>query len=300
MFPNSPSSSLPDAGRRPPLPALLWLASLYAFWGGSAFLADLAGAGEGPSRAMTAGSSIGHILLAAWVTSRFAAVSEAWIGGRPRLRTALLLALAVAGAVLAFLPGEAGPWRAALGSANLLALALVLGTWLSAPLTRPAELVPVCAVMSFADIYSVLRGPTAYLAEGIEQYYRGGMEGPAPIGDYLLVKVAVPGLEAPMPLFGVADWVIVVFLASAALKFGMDDVEAGWRPGLAAGAAGLLLAVGLAQGLGLFIPALPVVALVFLGVTMVREPQVLRLVRSDWVCLGAAGVVLGVLLAVGP
>ncbi len=133
------------------------------------------------------------------------------------------------------------------------------------------------------------------------------MEGPAPIGEFLLVKIAVPGFTLPVPVFGVADWVIVAFLVSASMKFNMNDNLAG--PGLTAmaeqqkprlffpvSALGLLLAVLLAQGLGLPLPALPIVAAVFLAFILIRYPASRHLAGSDWyILLGASGLLAGLI-----
>ncbi|BCR05027.1 hypothetical protein DESUT3_20960 [Desulfuromonas versatilis] len=285
-------------GRRPP--PFFWLGGVYLGWSGLTWLAQFHGTAQAPTGLGGTLASLAHVLLAGWLTGGYVAGHRMEGEQQGRLPTGTLLAMLGVGVALALLPEGAEPWRSALGSANLLAFALVLGTWLAGTLRRAAEIVPVCVVMALADIYSVLRGPTRYFAEGIAEYYRAGRRGPAPLVDYLLVKVAVPGLAAPLPVFGVADWIAVAFLACAAARFDLDQVEAGpWRPGLLAGAGGLLLAVLLAQGLGVFLPALPVITLAFLGVALARDPGVRRLVRSDWICLGVAGVVLGVLLAVG-
>jgi len=49
------------------------------------------------------------------------------------------------------------------------------------------------------------------------------MLGAPPFVDYLLVKIAMPGFEALMPVFGISDWIIIAFLSAATCKFNMND-----------------------------------------------------------------------------
>jgi hypothetical protein len=161
--------------------------------------------------------------------------------------------------------------------------------------------------MTAADLFSALAGPTREVVSELHAYYQGGMEGPVPAAEFLLIKIAVPGFESLVPLFGVADWIMVVFLAAAAAKFRMNDNVAG--PGLGSmvekgrprlyvpvAASGLILAVLLAQGLNIFLPALPVVAMVFLGYILFRYPQVRALRYSDWAAiLLVSGIAAGLI-----
>jgi hypothetical protein len=181
-----------------------------------------------------------------------------------------------------------------LASANLVVLALLLGNFLISGLRRPSELVPVCILMSAADLLSVFAGPSKQMIEGIDLYYRDGRVGSVPWSDFLLVKIAVPGVDHLLPVFGVADVVILAFLIAAAHKFRLDDNLLGrglgemagprhfalWFPAAGAGLAMALLA---AHGLNMFLPALPVIALFFLGYTLPRHPQMRLLRRTEWV-----------------
>ncbi|MGE4544294.1 MAG: hypothetical protein AB7D06_09300 [Pedobacter sp.] len=180
-----------------------------------------------------------------------------------------------------------------LASANLVLFALLLGNFLVAGLSRPSELVPVCIVMSVTDLLSVLAGPSKQMIEGIDVFYRNGRKGPVPLADFLLVKIAVPGVDHLLPVFGVADVVILAFLIAAAHKFQLDDNLLGrgfwekkgcrrlplWFPAAGAGLAFALLA---AHGLGIFLPALPLVAVFFLGYTLPRHPKMRLLRRTEW------------------
>lgn len=192
-----------------------------------------------------------------------------------------------------------------LASANLVVFALLLGNFLVSGLNRPAELVPVCIVMSAADLLSVFAGPSKQMIEGIDVFYRDGRVGTVPWSDFLLVKIAVPGVDHLLPVFGVADVVMLAFLVAAAHKFRIDDNLLGrglgemgeyrrfslWFP---AAAAGLVFALLAAHGFSMFLPALPVIALFFLGYTLPRHPKMRLLQRTEW-----AVVLFGIVLLTG-
>jgi hypothetical protein len=104
----------------------------------------------------------------------------------------------------------------------------------------------------------------------------------------------VPGVDHLVPVFGVADVVILAFLVAAAHKFRLDDNLLGrplaevqgrrrlarWFP---AAGAGLFLALLAAHSFNLFIPALPVMAVLFLGYTLPRHPKMRMLRSREWV-----------------
>jgi len=188
------------------------------------------------------------------------------------------------GAVLAFAvwllnrPGlhtDLQPLLAVVRSGLLLLVATLTGAALARYLNRLWEVVPVCLVMTLADFFSWLYGPTASFTRVIADYYRAPA-GPPPLVDMLLVKLAFPGPAGMAPVFGISDWIMVVFFAIVARRHGINDNLLG-TPGerlarrgrvgayLPVPVAALFAAVALAQWSGLFIPALPVIALVMLA-----------------------------------
>jgi len=190
-------------------------------------------------------------------------------------------------------------------TANLLVFANILGAWIVIALRREAELILVCMVMAIADLFSILQGPTRSIVASIETYYRSGMSGPPPAGDFLLIKIPAPGLENLQPLFGVSDWIIVAFLSAAAFRFRINDNLFG--PGLsrmeASGkmnvyfplaCAGLVAAVFAAVLLDRFFPALPLVAGVFVSGLLIRCPAARRLTSYDFrlMALFASGMLI--------
>lgn len=159
-------------------------------------------------------------------------------------------------------------------SGLLLLIATVTGVALASCVKRLWELVPVCVVMTLADFASWLFGPTAAFTEQITDYYLSP-SGPPPLVDMLLVKLAFPGPAGMAPVFGVSDWIMVVFFASVARRHDLNDNLVG-PPGhrlarlgrigayLPVPVAALFAAILLAQLSGFFVPALPLIALVML------------------------------------
>lgn len=159
-------------------------------------------------------------------------------------------------------------------SSLLLLIATLTGAAMARYVRRLWELVPVCIVMTLADFASWLYGPTAGFSEEIQRYYLAP-EGPPPLVDMVLVKLAFPGEAGLAPVFGISDWIMVVFFALVASHHQVNDNLAGpsgeslARQGrigryLPVPVVALFVAIVLAQTTGLFVPALPVIALVML------------------------------------
>jgi hypothetical protein len=170
-----------------------------------------------------------------------------------------------------------GIWQellTALKSGLLLLVATVTGAALARYIHRLWEIVPICVVMALADFASWLYGPTAVFTEQIQQQ-RLHPASPPPLVDMLLIKLAFPGTTTLAPLFGISDWIMVVFFAIVARRHDVNDNllgtsgEALARQGtigryLPVSVAALLVATILAQVTGLFIPALPLIAMIML------------------------------------
>lgn len=171
----------------------------------------------------------------------------------------------------------AGVWQSLLTvikSGLLLLVATLIGFALARYVKRLWELVPICFVMMLADFSSWLFGPTAGFTQQIQQYYLHP-EGAPPLIDMVLVKLVFPGTIGLLPVFGISDWIMVVFFVIVAARFGVNDNLIG-RSGKSLAGQGriggylpvsvvaLFLVVQLAQVTGLFIPALPLIALIML------------------------------------
>ncbi|MBW6512911.1 MAG: hypothetical protein K0A93_12505 [Desulfuromonadaceae bacterium] len=166
------------------------------------------------------------------------------------------------------------PLLAAIKSGILLLAGTLIGAALARYVNRLWEIVPVCVVMTLADFISWLHGPTAGFAREIKTYYLYPV-GTPPLIDMVLVKLAFPGSATLVPVFGISDWIMVVFFAIVARRHGVNDNLAGVcgetlaRQGqigryLPVSVVALFVAIILAQSSGGFVPALPLIALTML------------------------------------
>lgn len=258
-------------------------------------------------------SLIIHLLLAVFITQLFMVYVDEALNAVPSVRAFLLALCAALGFLVYGIMRDGtvkGGFIESLGTANLIVLACLVATWMTHPLTRPSELVPVCFVVALADLFSVFAGPTRHLVEGLTLYYEKGMQGPPPLADYILVKIGVPGYTVPVPLFGVSDWIILVFLCSAMTRFGLSDSLTGsgivsmkknrrLSFYLPVTVLGLILALIVAQISARFLPALPFMVAVFLVYALVRYPRVRHLNRREWLLLSGFSSAMLVLLGLG-
>ncbi|MFO7812590.1 MAG: hypothetical protein R6V21_06450 [Pelovirga sp.] len=162
------------------------------------------------------------------------------------------------------------PLIGALKTGLLLFSGTLVGIILARYVKRLWEVLPLALVMMLADFSSWAVGPTADFARQIEVYYRAP-EGPRPLIDMVLVKLTYPGANGLVPVFGISDWIIVVFFAAVARRYRINDNLIG--PGgdplqtscgryLPVSVVALFLAIMLAHAGEIFIPALPLIVLV--------------------------------------
>ncbi len=287
--------------------------SMYLVWG--AAVAVMAGLGsfhfhESAVNLILPLAVLFFMAAASFVTELFILYVDDGLAEIPALRFLLLVwtVLVAWGVHLLTVKGFKGHGVSGLSTANLIVFACVCATWMTPSLKKPAELVPVCAVVALADLFSVLAGPTKHLAKDIAAYYEKGMEGPPPFTDYILVKITVPGITAPMPLFGVSDWLILVFLCSAMARFGLSDSLLGQgiaginkRKRLAfyfpVTVLGLAAAVLAAQMSGMFLPALPIMVFFFLCHGLWANQGMRSLDSREWRLIAVFSVVMLSVLA---
>lgn len=159
-------------------------------------------------------------------------------------------------------------------SGLLLLLGTLIGTALARFVNRLWEIIPICIAMALADFFSWLIGPTANFAEEIKQYYLAPVGPPPPI-DMVLVKLAFPGATSLVPVFGISDWIMVAFFVSVSRHYAINDNLLGLSGEVLAQkksrgrylpvpVVALFTAVLLAQSTGLFIPVLPLIAVIML------------------------------------
>jgi hypothetical protein len=293
------------------------VAAMYLIWSlaslGSRTLGAgvVAGVGQGPGLFVV--SLIVYLGLSVFMTQVFLVYVDARLDESPPARTALFLFCLGLGLLMYGLMQDGsrqGGWLQSLTTANLIVLACVTATWMTHPLTRPSELVPVCGVVALADLFSVFAGPTRHIIETLTTYYETGMVGPPPLADFILIKISVPGFTAPVPLFGVSDWVILVFLCSALTRFGLSDSLIGsgiigmkknrrLSIYLPTPVIGLVMALLAAQISGMFLPALPFMVAVFMVYALIRYPRVRDLNRHEWLLLSGFSSVMLALFGLG-
>lgn len=160
----------------------------------------------------------------------------------------------------------------ALSSSLLMFTGTLIGIVLARYVKRLWDLLPLCLVLIMADLSSWAVGPTAEFARAIEDYYQDPV-GSAPLIDMVLVKLSYPGAPGLVPVFGVSDWIMVVFFAALARRFRINDNLLGVPPltqyperlcgrYLPVSVVALFAAIMLAHAGGSFVPALPLIVLV--------------------------------------
>jgi len=159
----------------------------------------------------------------------------------------------------------------AIKSGLLMLTATLIGAALARYVHRLWEIIPIGIAMALADLASWMFGPTASFTEQLQQYYQTPV-GPPPFIDMVLIKLAVPGSNRLAPIFGLSDWIMVVFFVIVATRFTINDNLIGASGDtlarqkkfcryLPVSVVALFLAISLAQISGIFIPALPLIAL---------------------------------------
>lgn len=285
---------------------LLWPLMTFVFWLPGLFV-DF-GSATMSLRSMV--SLVSFLLLASCLALLFLYCLQGWLAKKLGIRLLFLAGAILAHVFLYHLHQNLAfthIWVESLVTANLLFISCLLATWMAMVIQRPAELVPLCAVMALVDLFSVLAGPTKNFAQEIDTYYSGGMEGTVPLVDYILVKFAMPGMEALVPVFGVSDWIFVVFFSAVVMKFGFNDnvfkshIGAAYRRRkvvlyLPIAAVGLLVAVLMAQFTKISLPALPVMVSFFLAFMGLKYPYIRQLQKKEWQLLASSGGIMCLVL----
>jgi len=254
---------------------------------------------------------VGLIACLAWMTRMYQRHVEPAIGTNTPRRLTWLGALTLIFIFLYLLVDQAGLKNniiTALSTATLVLFACVAGHWLVMPLKRPSEFIPIGMAVALSDIFSVFSGPTRNFAEDISDYYREGMTGPVPLVDFFLVKMPMPGHEYFMPVFGISDWIVIAVLSAGALRLDLNDnifslvgSTQGHNKSRAffpVAAIGLILSIVIARSLNLYLPALPFIVIVFLGIMAAKYPAVRKLGPEEIRAMMIVGILMATLMAV--
>jgi len=243
--------------------AALWVVGLWlAVSAAGVFLLGILPASVGRLAGMGPMVLALHLFFLTLITEKgVSAIATPFVPQWQRWAILLLGAGLVASSYLVVRQGVPGrtAWEALTTCGQILVVVVAAG-YLPRFLKHPNEILPLVSVMVCADVVSFLVGPTHFIARDVADYYLSGREGIYPASEVLLMKFAAPGSFELFPLFGLADWFMVVFLSSGVRQFGLDDRV----KGIPLAVLGLFLACASAQLLHLFLPALPVLALFFL------------------------------------
>lgn len=244
-------------------------------------------------------------LIVAASLGRQVLVGAAAAGRGEVVRFFLLVAVVFAAVYgLVHFHGKAHIVTSSVASANLLFGATLLGGVLSSAIKRIGELVPVCITAAVADSISVTSGPSKKVIETLTAYYEAGGEAVPPMADFIIVKTAAPGFERLVPLFGVTDWILVMVLSSALMRLKTSDNVVPDRLGgrdlvfLPVSVLALFISLATAQILGMFIPAMTVIACVFLLFLATRRGLLAGIKRGDVVfsAVFSSAVIIGILV----
>ncbi|WP_462268621.1 hypothetical protein [Desulfobacter sp.] len=253
---------------------------------------------------------VGLITCLAWMTRIYQRRIEPAIGTNTGRRLSWIGILTLIFIILCLPEGQAGLKSniiTTLSTTTLVLLACVAGHWLVIPMKRPSEFIPIGVAVALSDIFSVFSGPTRTFAENISDYYREGMTGPVPLVDFFLVKMPMPGNDYFMPVFGITDWVVVALLSAGALRFSMNDnlfslagspqAQNKFRAFFPVAGIGLILSIVAARSTNLYLPALPFIVIVFLGVMAAKYPAVRKLRPEEIRAMIVVSVLIGSFMA---
>lgn len=178
------------------------------------------------------------------------------------------------------------------GTTTLIIFASLLGSYLSQAIKRLPELIPVCSVAFTVDLYSVLKGPSKEIALQIGEFYSSGAQGTAPYVDIILIKTPHLTLKYLTPIFGVSDWIFIVFFTATLLKFRVSDSVVGSDITTRVGSGryrfyfplisiALLTSIFIAYILNIFVPALPIIIMIVLPWIIIRQSNLWKMKASD-------------------
>ena len=216
-----------------------------------------------------------HLACLTWVTQ--VGVSRIALPEVPQWQRWAVLAMGLGLVALSYLAVRQGAplrniWESLLTCGQILFVVVAAG-YLPRFLKSPAEMLPLVSVMICADVVSFLAGPTHEIAKEVAAYYGSGRQGIYPVSEVLLMRFGAAGSDQLFPLFGMADWFMVVFLSSGARFFSLKDTLGPERSGVPLAVLGLFLASAMAHLFHIFLPALPVLALFFIVCMALRYPH---------------------------
>lgn len=218
--------------------------------------------------------------------------------------------------VLAFVFNIRMPEMRAVLALGLMAVALPVGYWVGDRLEKISNLIPVAIAFACADIFSVYQGPSKRVVEELSEHQQeldaARLEAAAnlppelaqeaaekaaaairaPLVDYVVVHLPVPGTGTSVPILGIGDFVIVALLFRAAWIYGLSPLAI-----TISSLASIAVALAVSQLTGTAIPALPFIAVGVVGWLALTNPRVRKLSRQEIVLSIAVVLIFGALIA---
>lgn len=217
---------------------------------------------------------------------------------------------------LAFLMNLGAPQFRGLLALGLMAIALPAGYWVGDRLEKLSNLIPVAVAFACADIFSVIQGPSKLVVDDLAKHQmlvekaridaaanlppelakqaadQAAAAIRAPLADYVVVHMPMPGTGSSVPVLGIGDFIIVALLFRAAWLYGLSPLAIS-----IATLASIAVALTVSNLLGMAIPALPFIAVGVVGYLAVVNPKVRRLSRYELVLSVAIVLIFAALIA---
>ena len=154
---------------------------------------------------------------------------------------------------------------------SMIILAFILGELLSREVIHPGHLIPVALVLAIVDFWSVGQGPSSEIARQASDFVKtGGYEKDLtpPWTMFLLLRYPQPITSEIYSFLGIGDLVILSFFVGCIHRFNFPKFIS-----YASLVLGTILAVVIANSLAQGIPALPVIAVLFIAVNIKNLPM---------------------------
>ena len=209
-------------------------------------------------------------------------------------KRALLISLAAAAVffiLTAFLVRSKpdSTWLIMLNGMGLIIISFSVGELLSREVLHSGHLIPTVLVLALVDSWSVSKGLSGQIAHKVTEFAnKGGYSGttPPPWSSFLLLRYPQIAAKEIYSFIGVGDLVIIAFFIGCIYRFKLPPVIS-----LFALVGGAVLAVLVANTINKPIPALPVIATLFLLVNIRR----LSMKKNDIVI---SAIVLAIIIIV--
>jgi len=180
-------------------------------------------------------------------------------------------------------------WLIMFNGLGLVFLSFTIGELLSREVMHRGHLVPTVFVLALVDSWSVSRGFSGQIAHKVTEFaHKGGYSGilAPPWSSFLLLRYPQFATREVYSFIGVGDLIIIAFFIGCIYRFKLPTLIS-----LAALISGTILAVLIANIINKPIPALPIIATLFLIVNFKR----LSMQKNDIII---SAIALGIIIVV--